>query len=524
VIALFGMMAMTRFKIAIQWWDTKKTQWYTTFAIIPNRIVDAMIAVEDKRFWRHSGVDLVATIRAWYQTIIKKNIQWWSTIDQQLIKLTDAQFTRSITRKLYEYRYAINLQFHYSKKEIITAYINTIPFSHGIQWRNAACNIYFHKWCEYLSDSELVYIFALWQLWINPYKESNQATIISRAKTLCRLLEKKWITTQSWCDILSAENPVSIYSFQTQLDPKISLFLEQQSPELQKLFSSDTYDNIENILHATQTHRVQYDAQYCCVTVLDKNGGVISMNTCSDRTDEKAGKINACTEPRQVWSAIKPFLYLYAFQQKWLKSTDTIVDEPVNFDLWDGSIYSPKNFDLSYHGEVTYAYALWNSLNVPAIKTLHSLWVDPFLQFLKKQLASYASWYDQNTKDANNVWLSLALWTYEMSPYAFGQLWRMFLPWNMIAWYEKNTQAIVDILSDPKNKVASFWQDTFLNIPWRAVKTWTSRKFIDWRVCGAHQEKWITLCVWMWNINNQAMKWPSSEVGSYIWSVIAKGL
>jgi membrane carboxypeptidase/penicillin-binding protein PbpC len=251
---------------------------------------------------------------------------------------------------------------------------------------------------------------------------------------------------------------------------------------------------------------------------------VISMNTCSDWHDTNAGKINTCLEPRQVWSAIKPFLYLHAFQKNNIKSSDTIVDEPVSFDLWDGNTYSPKNFDLSYHGEVSYAYALWNSLNVPAIKTLNALGVEPFLAFLKTQLASYAPWLDKNTKDANNVWLSLALWTYEISPLAFTQLWRVFVPWVMIPWYERNTQEIITIMSNPQNRIVSFWQDSFLNVPWRAVKTGTSRKFVDGRVCWVHQQKWLTLCLWLWNINNETMKGPSSEVGSYIWSVIAKGL
>lgn len=506
------------------WGEAAIHQPYESYTDIPPRITQAVIQIEDRRFWRHPWVDLFAVVRALYQTIIKWEIQWWSTIEQQLIKLSEQHFSRSIGRKIYESWYAINLQFHYSKQEIVTAYINSIPFSHNVIGRNEACSSYFHKWCDYLSDSELSYLFAVAQLGLNPQKDTHQNTIITRAKRVCRVLGTTGLTQKSACSILDTEDAIDLYASTNTLDPKISLFLDTQSPALQKSFSPLLYEKVEQILYSTQTHREQYNAQYCCVMVIDSKGGVVSMNTCSDWEDERAGKVNVCLEPRQVGSAIKPFLYTYAFQSRWLTTNDTIIDEPTSYDLGDGSTYSPKNFDLTFHGEVTLWFALGNSLNVPAIKLLDSVGVDPFLQFIKQQLAHYASWYDTNTKDANNVWLSLALGTYEISPYAFTQLWRIFLPGQMPAGYEKNTQLVADILADAKNKVVSFGQDNFLTLPWRAVKTGTSRKFIDGWVCGAHQEKWLTLCLWMGNVNNEAMKGPSSEVWSYIWSVIAKEL
>lgn len=543
-----------------------KTISYQSFESIPKRIGDAITTIEDKRFWQHDGIDFLAIGRAAYQTFFKNNTQWWSTIDQQLIKLTDKAFTRSRRRKIYEAIIANNLQFHHTKQEIFLAYVNSIPFSHGITWRASACDIYFHKTCEYLSDAELSYLFSVAQLGINPYKEMNQKKIYTRARTLCSVLsEKEVFTDKDGCAVLHSQQengaeiigntwwtvdssqtgtspsntieipkitkqtkqqrPIQLYTYQAPVDPKIQLFLDSLPIEQQTSFSLEQYNRIENILATTQEHREVYDAQYCCVVAVDKNGWLISMNTCSDWDDtESAWRVNSCTDPRQVWSALKPFLYTYAFHEKWLHATDTIIDEPISFDLGDGSTYSPKNFDLSYRGEVTYAFALGNSLNVPAIKTLHDVWVSEFLAFLKEQLAIYASWYDTNKKDAENVGLSLALGTYEITPYAFTQLWRFFLPNKTPPIYTTNAQEITDILSNPINRGAAFGQDSFLNLPWRAVKTGTSRKFIDAWVCGVNTTKWVTLCLWMGNINNLSMKWPSSEIGSYIWNVIAKGM
>ncbi len=524
LLIIFVLRLSRPYPVPVQAWQTPKTIWYQSHEEVPVNILESVIALEDKRFYYHPWIDLIATSRALYQSLIKWNTQWGSTIEQQLIKILEEQYKRNLWRKLYEWITALKLQFQRSKKSILLSYINHIPFSNGIVWWKAACSIYFEKECEYLSDDELSYLFALWQLWINPYRETNQEKIISRSKVLCDILTAKWYTDISQCALLDRQTPLSLSRYQASIDPTIQLYVDSLPPEKQSYFSQKTYQTIENILANTQTQRQQYNAQYCCVTLLDKDGNTISMNTCSDRNETNAWKINTCLAPRQVWSTIKPFLYLYAFQKDNIDGDDTIVDEPVSFDLWDGNTYSPKNFDLSYHGEVTISYALWNSLNVPAIKTLNTIWVPPFLWFLKQQLSSYAPWLDANTKDADNVWLSLALWTYEISPLAFTQLWRMFLPWSMVPGYEQNTQKIVDILRNPQNRVVSFGQDSFLNVPWRAVKTGTSRKFIDWRVCWVHQQKGLTLCIWLWNINNEIMKWPSSEVGSYIWSVIAKEL
>lgn len=111
----------------------QKTAAFATYESIPTRIVDAIIAVEDKRFRTHPGVDFLSIIRAAYQTVIQNNLQGASTIDQQTIKLLEQAFSRSRSRKLYEVRMAINLQFHYSKKDILLTYANSIPFSHGIK-------------------------------------------------------------------------------------------------------------------------------------------------------------------------------------------------------------------------------------------------------------------------------------------------------------------------------------------------------------------------------------------------------
>ena len=191
----------------------QKTAAFATYEDIPTRIVDAIIAVEDKRFRIHPGLDFLSIMRAAYQTIMKNNLQGASTIDQQTIKLLDQAFSRSRSRKLYEMRMAINLQFHYSKKDILLTYINSIPFSHGIKGWSSACSIYFQKSCAYLSDAELSYLFAVAQLGINPYKETNQKIIYTKARILCDVLHN--VTNKSGSNRTTEDDCAVLHSQQT---------------------------------------------------------------------------------------------------------------------------------------------------------------------------------------------------------------------------------------------------------------------------------------------------------------------
>jgi membrane carboxypeptidase/penicillin-binding protein PbpC len=126
-----------------------------------------------------------------------------------------------------------------------------------------------------------------------------------------------------------------------------------------------------------------------------------------------------------------------------------------------------------------------------------------------------------NPKTADEVGLSLALWTYEMSPLQFTHLWRSLLPAYVPEWYVVQRRDLVEVLSNPVHKVVSFGQDNFLSPRGWAVKTWTSRKFVDGWICGTNEVGgWYSACLWLGNQTNEPMLGASSEVGSYLWSLI----
>lgn len=498
-----------------------KQEQYNTVDDIPQYLVNIVVGIEDRRFWFHPGIDPRSILRAIIVDLQDgSKRQWASTIDQQLIKLDRQQFTRWRWVKLKENRRALNLQFHHTKKDILLHYINTVPFSHGIVWRKSACTLYRAKTCDYLTTGELLITLAIAQLGANPYTDVGWNKVVQKANIYKKAKPELFASPIEISDSLKKW----LQSFPSPLDPRVSQWLHDTTPSGNTSYDLTLSNNIDTILRHTKSQREQYHIRDCCMVILNEKWELLSMNICSDRNDPEAGKINSCIVPRQTWSAIKAFLYLFAFKKLWLRPDDTIVDEPVQFDLGWWNLYDPKNFDLTYHGEVSYAYALGNSLNVPAIKTLYAVGVETFLQFLQQQLKRVSPGSPLNPKTANDVWLSLALGTYELSPWQFAQLWRVLLPNYAPTGYEWERKEIVSILSDPTNKLVSFGQDNFLSPQGRAVKTGTSRNFIDGRICWVQVSKKITACIRLGNYNNDSMLGASSEVWSYMRSLMTQAI
>lgn len=513
-----------------------KQEPWASFDDIPSPVVEVVVGVEDKRFRWHPWIDPIAVWRAlWLYSQGVRPLQGASTIDQQLIKLDRATFHRTWAAKRQENRWALMLQFSFSKKDIVLRYVNNSPFSHGIVGRNAACKAYRWQSCAHVDLAHLLFLLVTTQLGANPYREDDFAKIIQRANLFVRAYPKLF----SGVALDDKQLRDDLQSFPAPLDPRVQDHLINTTSGWMTTYDLWLSMSLDTLLKRIKPQTDQYGIGDCCVIVIDGDGSLLSMNMCRPRDDTAGWKVNSCVVPRQTGSAIKPFLYLYAFHVLWRTQHDMVVDEPVQFDLGDGNLYDPKNFDLTYHGEVTYAYALGNSLNVPAVKTLQEVGVWAFLWFLKEQASRVAPWFPLNPKTADDVGLSLALGTYELSPWQFVQLWRLFLPQWVPPGYEQQRKDIVDILSNPLNKMVSFGQDSFLATPGRAVKTWTSRKFVDGRICGGEPPltppfkkggespstpSWLLICIWLGNQTNEPMLGASSEVGSYLRKLVVEAV
>lgn len=500
---------------------------------VPKFLRDSMLQLEDKRFRQHRWIDVRALWRAMYANVrARRIVQWASTIDQQLIKLQERAYHRTFSQKIAEVFWALKLNLRMSKEEILVSYLNSVPFPYGTVGVNWWCQIYFGKACSALSEHQLLFVIASWQLGSNPFRANDFKRTKERAIFLCNVLQ--W-----WqrCEEAKKQSPTTYTELIgkpiSQMPHLVSyLISEYVSGTNTTRIDTQLYRRIQWTITTTFVQRESVDAQDCCVLVLDGAWEIISMNVCRERDDEVAGQVNGCLSKRQTWSTIKPFLYTYAMHALDLKSTDTIVDEPVSYFLDDESAYVPKNFDLRYHGNVTLAQALWNSLNIPAVKLLHDAGVHGFIEFLEKlrrevvQDREEAIKEDSEKFSADRQGLSLALWTYELSPLEFARLREMrFLPQtSFVHRYEQQIKDLSNVLQDPQNRIISFGQENYLNVPWWIVKTWTSRHFVDGRVCGAHLAKDRIVCVWMGNYNAKAMNASSVTTAGYLRRLVVDGM
>jgi len=492
----------------------KKVEWYDQYEDIPEDLVSLLVYKEDRRFWSHGGIDGKAIIRAARNWIEQwKLTQGASTIDQQIIKLDQEAYQRGWSQKVHEMWYATVIQQQLSKEEIMLRYVNSMRFMHGVVWWKASCIQYRGQSCETLHWTKVLLLFASSKRGLSLYRSEHAKRLVDEAWAL-------WSQQYSKDELLSVLLAIPEKPLPGLLDPRVKSYIEIH----QETWSYNTQlsRSIDSALRSVESQRKKYNIQDCCVAIVDKQWQLLSMNFCSQRGDSYGSMTNMCLQPRLTWSAAKPFLYSYAMHH-WDYTKETIIaDEYVEYELWWWWVYTPKNFDLAYHGEVSLAYALGNSLNIPAVKLAHEVGVSRYLEFIKQLINTYSMAEPDNTKTAEEVWLSIALWTYEMTPLWFTQLWRFFLEKDHEL--TRSNQEVISILEDPIQKVASFGQDSFLNTEWRAVKTGTSRKFVDGRVCWVHQELEVASCIWLWNSNNQPMNWSSSEVWSFVWHLVTQAV
>ncbi|USN55696.1 MAG: hypothetical protein H6765_03775 [Candidatus Peribacteria bacterium] len=203
-------------------------------------------------------------------------------------------------------------------------------------------------------------MIASYQLGINPFGATDFARVKERSQQLCWRLGTD-------CGTISEQAPRASQDL-VALHQEKAYFIAQwylARPEAlstrkpnRTSFDYVLYQKIETILTSSFPHRQQQGAQDCCVVILDEQGDLITMNSCRSRDDQHSGKLNSCLAKRQVGSAMKPFLYVWAMELLGLVPDDTILDEEVTYQLDDGSLYTPKNFDLQTHGEVSLAMAL----------------------------------------------------------------------------------------------------------------------------------------------------------------------
>ncbi len=379
---------------------------------IPQAVIKSVLAVEDRRFFSHYGVDPVAIGRALWANLTRGGVvQGGSTITQQLAKNLFYSPQRTMERKLREVAAAFVMEWKYRKEEILESYLNEIYLgqagSVSIYGIGEAAHRYFAKPLDALSIEEIALVAGLIKgpNTYSPTKNLEHATH-RRNVVLRRLRDEGLLTEDAWKEAVNRPVRVSLPEDAVTDAPYFVDYLLRQVetgtgmgiPEGARIYS--TLDPFMQQLAAEALHKglAKLEQQHPAlkegesplqgaVVVLEAQTG--QLRAMVGGREYRASQFNRAAQAhRQAGSLFKPFVYLAAFEaarsegSTGVTPATMLADEPVSFESGTGP-WSPQNYDRQFRGQVTVRAALEQSLNVPAVRTAHRIGIGSINRLLR---------------------------------------------------------------------------------------------------------------------------------------------
>ncbi len=383
---------------------------------IPLVCRQAIIATEDSRFYQHPGVDLIAILRAaWADWRSGAAIQGGSTLTQQLARtllLDDSErYERSLRRKLREATLAWQIERRFSKDDILALYLNNIYFGHYATGLQAASQSYFGRPAAALDLAQCALLAGLPQspAAYNPIEHLDAAK--TRQQQVLDLMIAAGYLTDDDARRAAAEPlafaatpfPIAAPHFVFYVQGQIEVALGRQRLAQVGLHVTTTLDLPLNQAAETSIRRrldelnrpapdlpLQRRAENAALVALDPATGALRAFVGSpDYFDTHiSGALNSALALRQPGSALKPLTYAVAMdpglgaaagRPPYTPAT-VLADVPGSFLTRQGDYYHPLNYDLTFHGPVPLRYALANSYNIPAVRTLETIGIPAFLE------------------------------------------------------------------------------------------------------------------------------------------------
>lgn len=344
---------------------------------VPDNFVRAMLAAEDKRFFEHRGVDLLALSRAVYENVRHARVtSGASTITQQLVKISDPR-PRTLATKVLEAARALRLEQLWSKEEILEAYLNRIDFGNLNIGIAAAADYYFGKPLADLSDAEAAFLAGLPK---NPQRLNPHQRLASakrrQATVLQRMAVNGWLSPEM--EKLAREEELRLRERPRVFRAPhfVDLALRELPPRcgasLKTTLDLELNSFAEEVVRDRLAQLRGKNVGAAAVVVLDnRTGEVLALVGSGDYFAPGSGQVNGALARRSAGSTFKPFTYLLALERGATPAT-IVADVPTSFDTASGS-YRPENYSKRCAGPVRLRLALANSLNIPAVRVLSSL-------------------------------------------------------------------------------------------------------------------------------------------------------
>ncbi len=370
---------------------------------VPENLVKALIATEDARFYSHAGIDYRGMSRALYRNLrAGKVLEGGSTLTQQLAKVLFLTPERSYTRKLKEIVVALRIEQRYTKREILSFYLNQVYFGSGAYGVEAASRIYFGKSAKDLNVAECALLAGLPRSpkYYSPFKSPQNARN-RRAYVLNRMVSAGILTTLQAEDAKKTPLPVQTAIKAVGQAPYFVEYVRQQVEERfgsSILYSGglNIYTSINNELQgyaeeAVSAGLARTEARLGTKRRSQLQAALIAMEPTTGRIRAMVGgrdfaksQFNRAWQAfRQPGSAFKPIIYAAAIEHGF-GASDLLDDSPLTIKMDRNKNWEPENFTRTYQGSVTLRRALGQSLNVPTIRLLEKVGIDETIRYARK--------------------------------------------------------------------------------------------------------------------------------------------
>lgn len=386
---------------------------------VPPEFVAGLVAVEDRRFFRHHGVDFTGLLRAlWVNVLAQRLAQGGSTLTQQLVKNLYLTRERKLSRKLNEMLMAVSLERRYSKQQIIETYINEVFLGqdgdraiHGFE---LAANFYFAKPLAELDVAERAMLIGMVKgpSAFDPRRRPERA--LARRNIVLGVMAEAGLLAP---DSLAAwrARPLRLHVGARPGGRDFPAFISVVRRQLLREYDADVLNaaglnifttldvdvqraaeaGIARTIEALEKGSKRKGLQAAFVVAAPASGEILAM--VGDRNPHYAGFNRAVDARRPIGSLVKPFVYAAALDQPERFSLLTpLADVAVNWADERGRKWQPKNYDADEHGEVTLLYALTRSLNLATVNLGLRLGLDNVARYLEQlglgeHLAPYPS-------------------------------------------------------------------------------------------------------------------------------------
>ncbi len=351
---------------------------------VPNHLIQALLAIEDRRFYSHFGIDVVGVLRATVENAMARRVvQGGSTITQQLAKNLFLTPERTFRRKVQEVLLALQLERTYSKDQILSAYLNRVYFGSGAYGVDAAAEAYFNKPVSGLTLRESAILVGLLRAPSRYSPNRDPAQAMERAKTVLAAMRDEGYITEA--DLRASQENVPVPRRKPGTSGDARYFADWITDQVNGLLANAPQDIVihttldlgmqraaESRLDDALASESKSNVSQGAIVTLSPDGAVRAMVGGRDYGESQFNR--ATQARRQPGSAFKPIVYLAAIERG-LYPDDVFEDAPIRIGKW-----SPENYDSEYRGQVTARDALAHSINTVAVRIAQQIGVSKVVE------------------------------------------------------------------------------------------------------------------------------------------------